>query len=157
MQSLGRHTANAVLKLPRAAAPQADSGQSPSPGRCFTSCRGTGKADSLFLFVHLFFFSVEIRLCAYGDEEPQLQPGGEEVRAPQNPSVPTPNPCKPAAPQPGQAISLSVSSWEGVRNPSCKFAKVQGMGPAWRAGDGAGEGPREDKSTESGVPVGSGW
>lgn len=87
MQSLGRHTTHAVLKLPRAAAPQADSGQSPSLDHCFASCRGTGKADSLFFVVHLFFFffSVEIWLCAYGDEEPQLQPGGEEVRAPQNP------------------------------------------------------------------------
>lgn len=64
-----------------------------------------GKADGLF-----HSLSVEIWLCVNGDEESQLQPGGEEVRAFQ----PFPLPIQTLACRTG---SLPPSSHKGMGNP----------------------------------------
>ena len=104
-----------------------------------------------------YFFSVEIWLRINGDEESQLQPGGEEVRAPQNPPFPLKT---PASRQPRSQDSLLLC-FPPLRRECEILMQVSRLqrSEEWdlpgEPGDGVGGGPREDKSTESGMPVDS--
>lgn len=109
------------------------------------------------LMAFFYFFSTEIWLRVNGDEESQLQPGGEEVRAPQNLPFPL---TSPASRQPRSRDSLLLC-FPPLRRECETLTQVsslqrsKGWGLPGEPGDGAGGGPREDKSTESGMPVGS--
>lgn len=107
------------------------------------------------LMAFFYFFFVEIWLCFNGDEESQLQPGGEEVRAPQIPPFPLKT---PASRQPRSQDSLLLC-FPPLRRECEILTQVSSlqMSKGWdvpgEPGDGAGGGPREDKSTEPGMPV----
>lgn len=105
-----------------------------------------GKTDGLF-----HSFPVEIWLRVNGDEESQLQPGGEEVRALQ----PLPFPLQPPACRTG---SLPPSSHRGVGNPRAglTFGNIQEWGLPGEPGNGEGGGPRRTKAQSQGclwIPV----
>lgn len=100
----------------------------------------TGKTEALF-----YSFSVEIWLCINGDEEPQLQPGGEEVRALQ----PLPLPIQPW--HAGQVPCLHPLP-RGNPEADLTFANIRGWDMPGDPGNGDSGGPGRTKE-QSGVPV----
>lgn len=118
---------------------------SPGFGHCSVFCRDW-KTDGL-----ISFFSVEIWLRVDGDEESQLQPGGEEVRAPRTPPFLLPAPAN-RQPRSQDSLRLCFPPPPGgeceILTQLSSAQRSKGQVLSGEPGGGVAEGRREDKSPQ---------
>lgn len=103
-----------------------EQGAEPQPRLCSGLCFLQNLAKLTAFFIP---FSIEIWLCINGDEESQLQPGGEEVRALQ--PFPLQALLLPLQPL-GCFRAFILSQGSGKSSGRSHICKYPGMGPAWR-------------------------